>query len=88
MVSAYCRENVWRGLKNKTPAIEKYLRVIIFLFAALYSGKLIGEGEIDYRKAIQVNKENYNDLLKIIRDYKLQSLYDKALDSGYKKVVG
>ncbi len=47
-----------------------------------------GEGEIDYKKAIQVDEENYNDLLKIIKDYKLQSLYDKALDSEYKKVVG
>lgn len=56
-----------------------------------YSGKryvFFGEGEIDYKKAIQVDEENYNDLLKMIKNHKLQSLYDKAIDSEYKKVVG
>jgi hypothetical protein len=30
--------NIWRRLKNKTSAIEKYLCVIIFSFADLYPG--------------------------------------------------
>jgi hypothetical protein len=48
---------------------------------------LFGHGEMVPDSSIRVDEQIYYDLIKIIADYKLESLYDKAIDSEYKRLV-